>query len=613
MKEDTEVNTVPEKKSRLKLTEEQLQIISSADNIKINAVAGSGKTTTVVEYAASRPANSRILYLAFNRSVKTEARKRFAKMNMKNVQIETAHSLAYNFVVRGGAYKISAAGYTSYDIARMLSLSGTGERHGEYILANHILKFFTYFCNSDVARVQDLDYRKTISDRQALTFVSNFYLQIEKSTRVLLGMMHRGEIDITHDFYLKMLQLSSPKLSYDYILFDEGQDASPAMLDVFLNQNAIKVIVGDANQQIYGWRHAINSLEKVDYPHFSLSTSFRFGKNIAALAAEVLNWKNHLRPFPAVNITGCGNTVEIKTRATISRTNLGLLVGAINFIKENPKTKSIYFEGNINSYTYADEGASLYDVLHLRNGRRGQIRDRLIASMSGMKELDEYITKTEDRQLGMMVDVVKEYGNEIPSLINRLKSLHTGDEEKEKAEMIFSTVHRAKGMEYDEVILTDDFACEADLMALSEDVKNDEVSLSKWNEEVNLLYVAITRTKKKLVIPEVMLPRSYFNSAGEITPTLPQDLYTTEKSFEEDSSKKPVKKRSGKQNEPAVTYMEKRLKNKNAYERWTPESDAELKAMYYKGIDISSLCKHFGRNKGAILSRLKKVGCDTFD
>lgn len=54
----------------LQLTPEQEAILTSTGNIKINAVAGSGKTTTIIQYAATRPAGSRILYLAYNRSVK---------------------------------------------------------------------------------------------------------------------------------------------------------------------------------------------------------------------------------------------------------------------------------------------------------------------------------------------------------------------------------------------------------------------------------------------------------------------------------------------------------------------------------------------------------------
>ncbi|OJY92489.1 MAG: hypothetical protein BGP14_14960 [Sphingobacteriales bacterium 44-15] len=57
----------------MELTPEQYDIIHSTGNIRINAVAGSGKTTTIIEYAKARPKTAWILYLAFNRSVKLEA------------------------------------------------------------------------------------------------------------------------------------------------------------------------------------------------------------------------------------------------------------------------------------------------------------------------------------------------------------------------------------------------------------------------------------------------------------------------------------------------------------------------------------------------------------
>lgn len=81
------------------LTPEQRSIIQSTGNIKINAVAGSGKTTTVIEYAKARPKQSKILYLAFNKSVRIEASKRFADQGIEHVKVETAHSLAYKHIV----------------------------------------------------------------------------------------------------------------------------------------------------------------------------------------------------------------------------------------------------------------------------------------------------------------------------------------------------------------------------------------------------------------------------------------------------------------------------------------------------------------------------------
>jgi superfamily I DNA/RNA helicase len=606
-----------EKKSFLQLTAEQEAILAAAGNMKINAVAGSGKTTTIIQYAATRPKGSRILYLAYNRSVKTEAIRRFAEQGLYKVRVETAHSLAYRPIVLANGYTVRQQEYKTYEIADILGLKGMGEKHGEYILANHIHKFTTYFCNSDVQKVQDLNYLDIVSDEKAKTFVRNFYTQIEHGARLLLGKMYKGEIEITHDFYLKRYQLSNPVLPYDYILFDEGQDASPAMLDIFLKQRAVKVIVGDAHQQIYAWRHAVNSLAKAGFQSFALSTSFRFPQHIADLSMQVLSWKNHLQETAPVTINGRGQAPPAKTKATLARSNLGLLIRAITYVTDHPEVDKLYFEGNINSYTYADDGASLYDVLNLYNGRHDAIRDRLVKAMKDMAELEDYIEKTEDVQLGMMVEIVKEYGNELPSLIKELKQKHVGDAEKESAEMIFSTVHRAKGLEYDAVQLVEDFVTEAKLEKLKAEaeVTKEPINFIKWNEEINLLYVAITRTKGLLRIPETLLPKDF--------PPSPhiQVIKSKKTKEKEDGKKEPYRQRFGskrknyveEEKEKMYDYQKVRLAYKNSYPPWTPELDSELKELYESGHSLSELSEHFGRNKGAILSRLKKMGWLAFE
>ena len=560
------------------LTEEQMAIVQSSGDIRINAVAGSGKTTTLIEYAAARPQGSKILYLAFNKSVKLEAARKFEARGLGNVKVETAHSLAYKYIVAGTGYTVKAQGYKTHEIADLLALRGNGEKHAEYIIANHIIKFITYFCNSDKAKVQDLNYLDTVFDDKAKVFVRTFYEPIEAGTRLLLAKMDRGEIEIIHDFYLKKFQLAAPALPYDHILFDEGQDASGAMLDVVLKQTATKVVVGDMHQQIYGWRHAVNSLEKLDFATLHLSTSFRFPQDIATLATEILSWKNHLYDSAVVSITGKGTEHRKVSKATIGRTNLGLLLKAIEYVTDNRKVKKIYFEGNINSYTYADDGASLYDVLSLYNNSYDRIRDKLVKSMKDLDELEEYIEKTEDMQLAMMAEIVKEYGNEIPGIIKSLKDLHTGDEDKDKAEMIFSTVHRAKGMEYDVVYLVDDFITEEKLQkakAAFRD-KKEPLNIVKLNEEINLLYVAVTRTKNSLHIPEAVV--------------------------------KPGKKPTGAQiKERAYSVAGKREGHKDAYQPWTPELDKELRKMADAGATVGKMAEHFGRTRGAIHARLKKM------
>jgi superfamily I DNA/RNA helicase len=570
-------------------------------------VAGSGKTTTVIEYAKSRPPGSRILYLAFNKSVKLEATRKLIEKGIGNVIVETAHSLAYKHIVFRSLYKVKANGYKTNEIAALLHLEAKGEKHGEHILANHINKFIAYFCNSDKLRVQDLNYLDTISDNKVKAFLNPYYNYIEKQTRLLLGKMDKGEIDITHDFYLKKFQLSKPELNYDYILFDEGQDASAAMLDVFLNQPATRVIVGDTHQQIYSWRFAINSLEKVDFNSSDLTASFRFNNEIASLANRILKYKKYIGNENNITIEGKGTNSGIKTKAVIARTNLGLLLKAIDIVTVERKLKHIYFEGNINSYTYADDGASLYDILNLYNNKHHLIHDSLIKSMKTMEDLEEYIEKTEDVQLGMMVEIVKEYGNEIPGILKEIKSKHIENDDKDKAEMIFSTVHRCKGMEYDEVFLADDFITEERLEKQKD--KKDK-NIAKLNEEINLLYVAVTRTKNILHVPETILPAGFAITSPQIKIIKPIKA-------DEDAPAllKPVnsvytsKRLQQKLSEPSGKnyFSTIRELNKDAYKPWTNEQDSELTELYYKGRTLPEMAKHFGRTRGAIRARINKL------
>ena len=197
------------------LTKQQTAIINSSGDLRINAVAGSGKTTTIIEYAASRPGNARILYLAFNKSVKLEAVRKFEAYGLTNTKVETAHSLAYKHIVFKHNYKIKAQGYKHNEICQVLGIQGNGEKHAEFVVANHIAKFATYFCNSDKTKVQDLNYLDTIVDDNARAFVNTYYKFIEDGTRLFLAKMDKGEIEITHDFYLKKFQLSNPVLPFD--------------------------------------------------------------------------------------------------------------------------------------------------------------------------------------------------------------------------------------------------------------------------------------------------------------------------------------------------------------------------------------------------------------
>ncbi len=580
----------------MQFTKEQLNILSAKGNLKINAVAGSGKTTTIIACAKQLPKAVSGIYIAFNKTVKEEAALKFASFGLSNFKVETAHSLAYKHIVAQKGYTLKANGYKPHELPSILNMQGSGEKHYEFIVSNHILKLVSLFCNSSKQKVEEVDYLATIDNEKTYQFVQNCLPFIVLQTRLFLAKMFNKEIEVTHDFYLKMFQLSNPILPYQYILFDEAQDASAAMLDVVLKQPATKIIVGDTHQQIYSWRYAINSLEKVDFETLHLTNSFRFNDNIAMLANEILGYKKDIFDKVAIeNVIGVGSTSTTQTKATIARTNIGLLVEAIGFVTNSKKSTSIYFEGNINSYTYADDGTSLYDVLFLYNNQQSKIKDTLLKSMKVFADLEEYVDKTGDVQLGMLVEIVKEYENEIFDILKLLKEKHLPLDKKNSANMIFTTVHRCKGLEYDEVYLAEDFITKEKLDKHIEQGV-DDLKLIKLNEEINLLYVAVTRTKTKLNIPYSLVPPTF---------SIKGNVVGIKSKAGEISEKEPSRIIQPKPKKYTVENVKKQFVK--AYTPWTEELDEELTILYCKGMQVDKIAAKMGRTNGSIWSRIRRL------
>jgi F-box protein, helicase, 18 len=568
------------------LTAEQIAIIESSGNIKINAVAGSGKTSTLIEYAKKRKNLRRILYIAFNRSVRQEAIRRFEQAGISNVDVQTAHSLAFRHMVAGRNIQIAPNGYRAHEIREILSLKPVShDPHSAHAVASHVRRFCSLFCNQATRRVDELDYLPTIDDEHAAVFAKRFYDIILKETRLFLAKMDSNEIPVTHEFYLKKFQLAKPALSYDCILFDEGQDASPVMIDLFLSQPVTRVIVGDMHQQIYGWRWAVNALGQVDFLDLPLTTSFRFGKGIADLAMACLAWKRHFTEYKPVVIHGKGGPDKTKLRATIARTNLTLLRAAINAVSHKGGPSTLYFEGNLNSYTYAAEGASLYDVLDLYLDKKDKIRDPLVKSMGSFGDLEDYADSAADPELDMLIDVVREYGRNLPLLISMVRKRHVSDEQRSTAKMIFSTVHRCKGMEYDTVTLEDDFINEKRIMRMIEKDGLESIDKSKLAEEVNLVYVAATRARRKVEAPDELFP--------DHAPSQPAKTWTPGSLFKGATSS---------------WLAQKREKHENAYTSWSAQDDRELVNLAMKGTKVKLIAEYFGRRPSAIRARLKKLG-----
>ncbi|HDN1366809.1 TPA: DNA helicase, partial [Escherichia coli] len=97
-------------------TDEQSAIIHwQGEKLVVNAFAGTGKTSTLVQFAAACP-ESRMLYLAYNRAIRDEAERRFPF----NVECKTSHQLAYSRFGKHFRHRL-VPGLSVTDVARKLN------------------------------------------------------------------------------------------------------------------------------------------------------------------------------------------------------------------------------------------------------------------------------------------------------------------------------------------------------------------------------------------------------------------------------------------------------------------------------------------------------------
>ena len=89
-----------------------------------------------------------------------------------------------------------------------------------------------------------------------------------------------------------------------------------------------------------------------------------------------------------------------------------------------------------------------------------------------------------------MVSVVKEYGAALPRLIDQVSA--SACAQPGEANLLLMTAHRSKGLEFDQVLLDDDFH---DLVDKNGRPNHGAMDAHAFDQEVNLLYVALTRAR----------------------------------------------------------------------------------------------------------------------
>ena len=462
----------------IELTEEQntaAECMATGDDTKIQAPAGSGKTF-ILKAGSSLVPKKQGMYLAFNKAIATEAKATFPG----HVECRTGHSLAFGTVGRKYAHRLG--NIPGFKLAQEYQIGDTRlfpTRTAKGYLVLDTIRKFCYSNDPEITKFHVPFLGDKIKDIELLEFC---YQDLPIQAKRIWDLMRdeNEKIPVTHDAYLKIWALDKPKIHKDFLLFDEAQDGNPVLLGVMNNQTHMqRVFVGDRHQQIYGWRGAENAMEQVDVVHDTyLSQSFRFGEAIATVANDILQKynenKNIIRIIGNPNqdskveqITGCPNAI-------ICRTNGEVISNVFRYIE----TKKIFIQGGPQQLLSLLKGADA-----LRNGKKTGVKD--LSLFTTWDELVEYSESNDGASMKLIIKLIENYGAN--TLINLIKNT---EKSSRSADVVITTAHKAKGLEWDHVRLGTDFIYPK---------KEGQILPSG---EINVLYVAATRALKTLDITE---------------------------------------------------------------------------------------------------------------
>lgn len=470
------------------LTQEQKDIIfAQEDRIKISALAGTGKTNTLYYYAKERP-HKKILYLVYNKAMKNEAEKTFGKLS--HVTIKTTHGLAYGYVGKYYRNKLTNK-YGVIDVIKDLRLNWKTQME----LAVKIDKMMNEYSLSDVEEFNDIDLFED-NEKDIIVKCCKMLWELKKD--------YNNNIKITHDDYLKMFQLSKMDLSnkYDTIMLDECQDSSRLIFGI-LNSSNIKniVIVGDQKQQLYQWRRSINIMPLFEGKEYKLTTSFRVSQNTANIANYII--KDFSKED--INMKGFNKKQKIVDKINknepyvcLCRTNAFILAEVFEVLNRNRYSK-LFFEGGYSSYNFNN----IKDAYYFSIGH--SVKNYIFNKFKDYHEMLEYANQTNDLEILALHRMVNKYGSKIPSIIDGIKNNTTND--KDKANVLFSTIHRSKGQTYLMPVYISDDHFDMVKIFKEEYIEFEEGEVSNLDnhyEEMCIVYVALTRAGGEVELSQSM-------------------------------------------------------------------------------------------------------------
>ena len=437
----------------------------------IEACAGSGKTTVLVEGLNHIPPAKSWLMVAFNKKIADEMKKRAPAFGG---ECKTFHSLGLRSLYSRFPKLRVDQDKTKKILNRLLDKKLWDEK---VQLSKTISLCKGYLVEGD----EFIDYIMDNHDIDTLSLERDVFIDLVKKAIELCKKDTRS-VDFDDMIFLPHVYQTQLQ-KYNYVFIDECQDLNNAQVKLALRsckRNGRIFAVGDTNQAIYSWRgassNAMNKLkDKLNAKSLPLSITYRCPLLIVKEAQKLVSTIK-ARPGAPNGIVDTITNAQLMKQAKpgcfiLSRTNAPMIGIALSFIKK----------GIPASIQGRDIGVNLLNLI--KKSRRKTL-DGFLKWLDTWekKEVDRLQKKRRKtdsvRDKAGCIRAISDSSTDLNMVKQTIKNLFEDTDDKDR--IILSSCHKSKGLERDTVFM---------LMSTFKGANQ---------EELNIRYVAITRAKTAL-------------------------------------------------------------------------------------------------------------------
>jgi superfamily I DNA/RNA helicase len=462
---------------------------SGRGHLVVQARAGTGKTSTIIEAFGHAP-EDKICYCVFNKKNQLEAQ---GKVTDGRVEVKTLHALGYAFI-RNIWKGVSPDSFVERD--RIADAAKPLFLPNEVI--TQVAKLVSFAKNLTInPTLEDLvniALDRGIDAGEEAELPENGLFNTEALAKLALKALEAAKVRdkqnrISFDDMVWLpVAMGWVKAWYDLVVVDECQDMNLPQLEMATKackRGGRICVVGDDRQAIYGFRGAASDgmglmKSKLNAASLSLTTTYRCPKSVVALAKEIVP-DYVAAPSAPRGIVDHGSVDSCMTArpgdAILSRVNAPLMPLCLAFLRQGIPAR---IEGRdigkqLAAIVKKFKARSVPDcLLRLKAWESRQIK-RLTAA--GKEAQIEGI-----KDQAATIIAVAEGASNVNEIHERLERLFQDSDKQRRPAVVLSSVHKAKGLEWDHVY------------ALADTFRN----VDQGGEESNIYYVAITRTKKHL-------------------------------------------------------------------------------------------------------------------